>query len=211
MPAAWKAVLSFHDIFAVDPPTLKMKGQEEHAMVTLAAEAANPETCQILNVHSHVEFFCIWAALGIHGLGCLGNWACNGLLVTNPGHTVTLESNAGPRAWVFSFLNNINCLNASDPSPGGAARTRANAPFLTKPASSPYDFADLCLTSPGALLISRSFDSSSVVRHSLCKSPSHKNQKPRQLPKPITVMPLVLLSAGAIKNLEFPDHFGLVN
>ena len=98
MPAAWKAVLSFHDIFAVDPPTLKMKGQEEHAMVTLAAEAANPETCQILNVHSHVEFFCIWAALGIHGWGCLGIWACNGLLVTNPGHAVTLESNAGPRA-----------------------------------------------------------------------------------------------------------------
>jgi hypothetical protein len=63
--------LTFSRWTSVDPATLEMIGQEGHAMVTLAAEAANPETCQVFSGHSHVEFFWIWVALGIHSLGCV--------------------------------------------------------------------------------------------------------------------------------------------
>jgi hypothetical protein len=64
---------------------------------------------------------------------------------------------------MFGLILNVNCLNASNPSPGGAARTIANALFFTRPANSPYSFADLCLTSLGALLMSKGFEGSSVI------------------------------------------------
>lgn len=63
--------MTFSRWTSVDPATLEMIGQERHAMVTFAAEAANPEICQVFSGHSHVEFFWFWAALGIHSLGCV--------------------------------------------------------------------------------------------------------------------------------------------
>lgn len=102
--------------------------------------------------------------------GCL----CKGFPIWKLGQAVMLVSSASPQDCVFSFMAKILCLSASKNCLhlGQHERCSRPAPFFTQLARIPYNFADCCLVSALAVLISNGLLGSSVSERSSDPKPS---------------------------------------